>query len=54
MTRTVPTVRLSEPLDPAQFDGAQELLAELVARHEKAVLAWPEVAYLPTTCWSPA
>jgi lauroyl/myristoyl acyltransferase len=48
-----PYIRLSEPLDPEQFDGAQELLAELVARHEEAVLAWPEVAYLPTTCWSP-
>lgn len=46
-------IRLSEPLLPEQFDGAQDLLAELVRRHEEAVLAWPEVAYLPTTCWTP-
>ena len=46
-------IRLSEPLDPHHFGGAHELLHELVRRHEVALLAWPEVAYLPKVCWTP-
>lgn len=46
-------VRLGEPIFPGRFNNAAELLAELVRRHESAILEWPEATYLPTTCWVP-
>lgn len=47
-------IRLSEPLLPEQFDSTEDLLAEMVRRHEGALLAWPEAAYIPRVCWTPA
>jgi lauroyl/myristoyl acyltransferase len=46
-----PHYRLSEPLDPADFDSVEALLQELLARQEPAVLAWPEAYYDPLTKW---
>lgn len=34
--------RLHEPLEPGDFAGPEELLTEILLRHEPAVLAWPE------------
>jgi len=46
-------IRLSEPLEPGDFDDAGALLEELVRQHESALLQWPEVAYIPKVCWTP-
>lgn len=45
-------LRLSEVIEPSDFGSAEELLAELVRRHEGAVLAWPEGADSPLTRWA--
>jgi lauroyl/myristoyl acyltransferase len=45
-------LRLSEPLEPSGFADAEELLAEMVRRHEDAVLAWPEAADSPLSRWN--
>lgn len=44
-------VRLHPPLEPGRFTSAESLLAEIVARHERAVLAWPEASDLPLSRW---
>lgn len=36
-----PFFRVHEPLEPGDFAGPAELLAEIMRRHEPAVLAWP-------------
>lgn len=35
------SIRLHEPIEPSDFAGPEELLAEIFRRHEPAVLAWP-------------
>lgn len=35
------TIRLHEPIEPGDFAGPEELLAEIFRLHEPAVLAWP-------------
>lgn len=37
-----PSVQVHEPIDPADFADPADLLAEIMRRHEPAVLAWPE------------
>ncbi len=37
-----PSVQVHEPIDPADFADPADLLAEIMRRHEAAVLAWPE------------
>jgi lauroyl/myristoyl acyltransferase len=44
-------VRLHEPLDPAAFETSQALLQEMVARHERVILQWPEATDLPLSRW---
>lgn len=39
--------RLHEPLEPSDFAGPEELLTEILLRHEPAVLAWPEAYESP-------
>lgn len=46
-----PRVRLHEPLDPAVFPAPEKLLETMLAIHEEAVLAWPEMTDLPSTRW---
>lgn len=46
-----PFVQIHEPIEPADFTGAPELLHRIVAHHEAAVLRWPEAAYHPMVCW---
>lgn len=48
-----PVIKLGEPMLPEDFSSVDELLQELVRRHEGPLLEWPEVAYLPTVCWRP-
>jgi lauroyl/myristoyl acyltransferase len=48
-----PRLQLSEPLLPADFDDAESLLAEMVRRHEEAILAWPAAADNPISRWAP-
>jgi lauroyl/myristoyl acyltransferase len=47
-------VRLHEPLDPASFESAQELLQQMLATHERAILQWPEATDLPLSRWGVA
>lgn len=49
-----PFVRLHEPLLPEDFDTPMELLQEMVTRHEKVVLQWPEKTDLPLSRWGTA
>jgi lauroyl/myristoyl acyltransferase len=46
-----PFIRLHEPLDPAEFDTPQSLLAAILAIHEDVVLRWPEATDLPLSRW---
>ncbi len=46
-----PYVRLHEPLEPTDFDSPQDLLVQMLARHEQAVLTWPEETDLPLSRW---
>ena len=46
-----PIIRLHEPLDPADFDTPQSLLAAMLAIHEDVVLRWPEATDLPLSRW---
>lgn len=46
-----PHVRLHEALHPGDFDSPQSLLEEILSRHEKQVLAWPEATDLPLSRW---
>jgi lauroyl/myristoyl acyltransferase len=46
-----PVIRLHEPLDPAEFDTPQSLLAAMLAIHEDVVLRWPEATDLPLSRW---
>lgn len=45
-------VRLEEPLDPNDYDSVDELHAAIVARHEPALLAWPEAVEWPLLRWT--
>lgn len=47
-----PHLWLSEPVEPADFGSAEELLQEIVTRHEEAVLAYPEAADSPLSRWT--
>lgn len=40
-------LELQEPLDPARYNSYQELLQALFARHEAAVLSWPQAMERP-------
>lgn len=44
-------VRLHEPLDPKEFDSPRELLEEMLSRHERVILQWPEATDLPLSRW---
>lgn len=44
-------LRLEPPIDPADHEDPKALLQQLVATHEKAILAWPEATYGPTVTW---
>lgn len=44
-------VRLHEPLDPKEFDSPRELLEEMLARHERVIVQWPEATDLPLSRW---
>jgi len=44
-------VRLHPPLEPERFSSGESLLAEIIARHERAVLDWPEASDLPLSRW---
>jgi lauroyl/myristoyl acyltransferase len=44
-------VRLHPALLPEAFGSAEALLDEILARHERAVLAWPEATDLPLSRW---
>jgi len=46
-----PFVRISEPLEPKDFADPQALLQEMLARHEKVVVQWPEHTDLPLSRW---
>jgi len=46
-----PFVRLHEPLEPKDFENPQALLQEMLARHEKVVVQWPEHTDLPLSRW---
>jgi lauroyl/myristoyl acyltransferase len=46
-----PFVRLGEPLEPADFGSVEELLAELIRRHEETILDWPEALQWPVRRW---
>jgi lauroyl/myristoyl acyltransferase len=43
-----PYLQLHKGLEPSDFAGPMELLAEIQRRHEPAVLAWPEAVDRPT------
>lgn len=45
-------VRLHAPLHPQDFDSPRTLLDEIMAQHEKRVLAWPEATDIPLSRWS--
>ncbi|MCW2784915.1 MAG: hypothetical protein JWP74_1432 [Marmoricola sp.] len=38
----LPSLHVHEPLEPGDFADPADLLAEIMLRHESAVLAWPE------------
>lgn len=42
-----PTLRVHEPLEPADFADPANLLQEIMNRHGEAVLAWPEAMDSP-------
>jgi lauroyl/myristoyl acyltransferase len=44
-------VRLHEPLEPKDFESPKDLLEEMVARHEKVIVQWPERSDLPLSRW---
>ncbi len=46
-----PFVRVSEALDPKDFDTSHALLQEMLARHERVVVTWPENTDLPLSRW---
>lgn len=45
-------LRLSEPVEPGDFGGPEDLLAHLLGLHEDAVLAWPEAYDQPVRRWA--
>ncbi len=47
-----PRLQLSLPLLPADHDGPEALLAEMVRGHEDAILAWPAAADNPVSRWT--
>ncbi len=46
-----PYVRLSEVLEPKEFDSPEALLEEMLARHEQVLVQWPEHTDLPLSRW---
>jgi lauroyl/myristoyl acyltransferase len=44
-------VRLHEPLDPKEFESPRELLEEMLSRHERVIVQWPEATDLPLSRW---
>jgi lauroyl/myristoyl acyltransferase len=44
-----PSLQVHEPLEPGDFADPADLLAEIMRRHEPAVLAWPEAFDSPYT-----
>jgi lauroyl/myristoyl acyltransferase len=46
-----PYVRLHEPLEPKDLADPKALLEEMLARHEKVVVQWPELTDLPLSRW---
>ena len=49
-----PFVRLHEPLEPKDFATPKDLLQEMVTRHERVHLQWPEQTDLPLSRWGSA
>jgi lauroyl/myristoyl acyltransferase len=47
-----PYQKLSEPIEPRDFGSVEELLAELLRRHEKVVLDWPEAVQWSSRRWT--
>jgi lauroyl/myristoyl acyltransferase len=45
-------MRMSERIEPRDFGSAEELLAEMVRRHEVAVLDWPEACQWSSRRWT--
>jgi lauroyl/myristoyl acyltransferase len=45
-------MRMSEPVEPRDFGSAEELLAELIRRHEESVLDWPEALQWSSRRWT--
>jgi lauroyl/myristoyl acyltransferase len=45
-------LQVEEPLEPSDFAGPHELLAEILRIHGEAVLAWPEALDVPTARWN--
>ena len=46
-----PFVRVSEALEPKDFETPQGLLQEMLARHERVLVQWPEHTDLPLSRW---
>ncbi|WP_139220533.1 hypothetical protein [Trujillonella endophytica] len=49
--RAAARIRLGEPIEPHDFPDAKALLAELLRRHEEAILEWPESQDRPMQRW---
>jgi lauroyl/myristoyl acyltransferase len=45
---------LEEPFDPREFTSPEQLLVQMMRRHEDAVRAWPEGLHAPLRRWAPA
>jgi lauroyl/myristoyl acyltransferase len=48
------TLRVEEPIDPAEFTSIAQLQAAIAASHEPALRAWPAALELPLRRWKPA
>jgi lauroyl/myristoyl acyltransferase len=46
-----PFVRVHEALEPKEFDTPQALLEQMIARHERVIVQWPEHTDLPLSRW---
>jgi lauroyl/myristoyl acyltransferase len=46
-----PFIRIHDTLHPQEFDSPRDLLEEMLARHERAVLSWPEETDIPLSRW---
>ena len=37
---------------PEDYGDTQELLEQVMAHHEDAILRWPEATFMPTITWA--